>query len=140
MKTNNIISAFGSKYSGPDMIFDAISSEINEVSRLDPELFSGISQIAESLVSFVDTEKENLPKLEEIITKAEDKEEAIEAGKAARVTSFVFVVYLLLKNLSDAGLIKINRHPERIVDGAFTRYDEEKKHEQRRKEKNKHRS
>ena len=128
MKTN-ILRSFSKKFSNATTMWNKLSADFTSVKERDKEMFEAMNLLGETIDQFVDANSitakpdgVNIEDALEIINKKKKKEPN---------DDYTFLIFVLLKNLEDSGLIKVFSRPERIVKQAM------KEHAKKRTEKSK---
>lgn len=129
----NILTDFTKKYSGPDEMYEDISSAYEANLGKDREMKLAIEQIATSIMEYAEFENASKQKMDEVVENSKDKAATMRLRDGARIDGYSFVVYTILRNLEHAGLIKIHSKPERITMAAISQYERSHKNETKKK-------
>jgi hypothetical protein len=128
MKTN-ILKSFSEKFANATTMWNKLSADFNSVKERDKEMFDAMNILGETIDQFVEAnaimakpDGVSIKEALDVINKKKNKKTN---------EDYTFLVFVLLKNLEDSGLIKVFSRPERIVKDAM------KAHAKKRTEKSK---
>lgn len=116
MKTD-IIKKFSNKFSDASSMWSKLSGDFNLTKERDLELFNAMNALGDTISQFVEANaimaKPDGISIKEAldVLKKNKKKESNE--------DYAFLVFVLLKNLEDSGLVKVFSRPERIVKTAM---------------------
>ncbi len=114
----NIIKKFSQTFaSAPDM-WDKLSAEYKSVEAKDKEMFEALLILGDTIRQFIETSE--VAKKTDGISIQEALEIIQKRKKEKPDEDYGFLLYVMMKNLEHADLVKIYHKPERIVKKAMT--------------------